>query len=282
MIVTESKAFLISRISELKESGNLIGFVPTMGALHDGHISLVKQSVLDNNVCIVSIFINPRQFNKPSDLEKYPRTIKEDLEFLDLILRPDDIVFTPGVDEIYNNHQTVKYDFGGLEDVLEGKYREGHFQGVATVVNILFDIVKPDRAYFGLKDYQQYLIIKKLINIAKLNIEIKPCEIVREKNGLAMSSRNKRLSKDIRSKAGIIYQALKKVQTIAAYSEINELKILVSNIIDSVPGFELEYFEIVNSETLMPVDNLVSDEGVIACIAVYAEDIRLIDNIIIK
>lgn len=282
MIVTESENWLRSRIKKLKESDNSIGFVPTMGALHKGHLSIVKRAVRENDICIISIFVNPKQFNNSSDLEKYPRTIKEDLSLLDKHLAINDIVFNPSVEEIYKNHKQAVYDLGNLEEIMEGKFREGHFQGVATIVNILFDIITPDKAYFGKKDYQQYLIIKKLVKTTGHQIKIIPCPIVREKNGLAMSSRNNRLSDKQRQNAGIIFKALEIARSLVSTAGTVEIKEEVCRIIQSSTDFDLEYFKIVDSETLMDIDDIDSGTGVIACIAVYAGEIRLIDNIILK
>jgi pantoate--beta-alanine ligase len=282
MIITESRAWLTSRVNELKESDKKIGFAPTMGALHKGHISLIKKAVKENDICIVSIFINPKQFSNSKDLEKYPKTIKEDLSLLNMCLSVNDIVFIPSFDEIYNKHKNTIYDLGRLENIMEGKFREGHFQGVATVVNIFFDIIKPSRAYFGLKDYQQYLIIKRLVEITGLQIEIVPCKIIRENNGLAMSSRNKRLNKEQKQYSGNIFKALEMAKSLLKSADFSEIKNEVEKIIQSTPGYNLEYFEIVDSETLTKISDINSSSDLIACIAVYAGDIRLIDNIILK
>ena len=282
MVILDSGTHLTKLISEKKQSGNSIGFVPTMGALHDGHMSLVTEAVNNNDICIVSIFVNPIQFNNPEDLKKYPRTIKNDLLLLGNHLREKDIIFTPSEKEMYPEKIDAKYNFGNLDTVMEGKYREGHFNGVAIVVKRLFDITLPDKAYFGLKDFQQYLIIKAMALKTRLSVEIIPCPIIREIDGLAMSSRNVRLDKNRRKSAPKIYKSLKKAKSLINIKSVGEIKSYVSEIINSDPFLELEYFEIVEMDNLLGFSdiNLVSEA--IGCIAVQAGQVRLIDNIIIK
>ncbi|MFC2121391.1 pantoate--beta-alanine ligase [Bacteroidota bacterium] len=282
MIVIDSGIQLTKLIREKKDGGANIGFVPTMGALHDGHISLVVEAINNNEIAIVSIFVNPIQFNNPDDLKKYPRTIENDLLLLGNHLREKDIVFTPSEKEIYPEKVNTKYNFGHLEQVMEGKFRKGHFNGVAIVVKKLFDITLPDKAYFGLKDFQQYIIIKNLVLISRLSVEIVACPINREADGLAMSSRNRRLDNNHRKSASKIYKALKIAKSLVNSKSIEEIRSEVAEIINSDPFLKLEYFEIVNMENLLSISNIDSVSGVIACIAVQAGQVRLIDNIIIK
>ncbi|MEA1885796.1 MAG: pantoate--beta-alanine ligase [Bacteroidota bacterium] len=265
-----------------RQKGKSIGLVPTMGALHAGHTSLVEQSIRDNDITIVSIFVNPTQFNDATDLVKYPRTLDVDLRILSAILGTDDIVFTPGADDIYRNEKIPPIDLGHLDKIMEGKHRPGHFMGVVRIINILFDLCKPDRAYFGRKDFQQLAVIKTLVKQKELDIKIIGCPIVREDNGLALSSRNERLSPAMREKAGIIYQTLKKYHEQFVPFDINTLKNNVISEINAVEGLSVEYFEIVDNNDLMPLDSvndISSNKSYTGCIAVYAGDVRLIDNI---
>lgn len=256
-----------------------IGFVPTMGALHEGHLSLMKKSFSENQITVVSIFVNPTQFNNKEDLEKYPRTIEADLEKIKSV-SDKIIVYHPESHDIYENQlKSEKYDFGGIEFEMEGKFRPGHFDGVGTIVQKLFDAVKPTRAYFGEKDFQQLQIIKKLVEIKKMSIEIIPCEIYREANGLAMSSRNERLSKEERKQAAIIYQTLvvakEKFGTKSAY-EVSEW---VKKTFQKQSLFTLEYFEIADEGTLKSINRKQKNKKYRAFIAVFVNNIRLIDNI---
>ncbi len=279
MVVVRYKKELQDTLKIHRSGNQKIGFVPTMGALHNGHLSLVKRSLAENTVTVVSIFINPTQFDNPADLEKYPENLEQDLLLLEQ-LSQSIIVFAPSPSEIYNGNITAKsYDFGGLETVMEGTYRAGHFDGVATVVELLFKAVAPHKSYFGEKDFQQLQIIRKLTAQQELPIAIIGCPIEREPNGLARSSRNERLSKSTRESAGFIYETLLAASEKFGTENAPHLRDqVVSKFVDN-PIFKLEYFEIVNEETLMPVIEKKENLKYRAFIAVYAEGIRLIDNI---
>jgi pantoate--beta-alanine ligase len=270
-----------TRISEIKDylrsrQGMVQGFVPTMGALHEGHLALVRRAREENNLVSCSIFINPIQFNSPDDLEKYPRTLEEDLKLLGD--EGCDMAFVPSVEEMYPEPVTEKFDFGILETVMEGKYRPGHFNGVAIVVKRLFDIMKPGKAYFGEKDYQQLKVIQELVNRHNMPVNIIPCPTVREDDGLAISSRNRRLSKGERSVAPLIYLVLNEVNKQAGKTPVNDLvEWAVTQLSES--GFVVEYFEIANSETLLPIQEWDPDLKTRAFTACYLGNIRLIDNI---
>ena len=278
MQIIKEKAALAQIISTLKTQGSHIGFVPTMGALHEGHLSLVRQAATACDVVVVSIFINPTQFDNATDLNNYPRTLESDtqkLEELGLEL----IVFTPAAAELYNNQiESEQFQFEGLEFEMEGKYRAGHFDGVGTVVKKLFELVRPDKAFFGEKDYQQLLIIKKLAQLIKLPVEVVGCPIYREENGLARSSRNERLSAKTRQEASFIYETLLKVKDKFGTESANHISQWVENQFKAHSNFELEYFEIADSETLKPISDKTQGRSFRAFIAVYSEDIRLIDN----
>ncbi len=253
-----------------------IAFVPTMGALHKGHLSLIKKAQSENNLVVVSIFVNPTQFDNKEDLKKYPKTLEADLKLLKKV--NCDLVFTPTVKEIYDDAVVSKhYKFDGLENEMEGKFRKGHFNGVATIVQRLFEIVTPNKAYFGEKDFQQFQIIKKLVEIEKLPIKIVGCKIFREKDGLAMSSRNIRLSKKHRKSAPFIYKTLKKAKKKLQNKTIEEIVHWVNKKFKKHPFLELEYFIIADEKTLK--DSTVKEANLRAFIAVFAGEIRLIDNI---
>jgi len=264
-------------ITDLKEQGNLIGFVPTMGALHKGHLTLIKNSLRDNDITVVSIFVNPIQFNNKKDLIAYPRDLQRDILKLDK--NECDIVFCPEDKEIYPEPINEKYDLGGLDMVMEGKFRPGHFQGVAIVVKRLLDIVTPDNAYFGKKDFQQLTIIKYLVKSLRLPVKIIGCETLRENDGLAMSSRNQLLDKELRSKAAIIPLTLFKCKELKSSMEIEQIKSFVEKTINEPEGLKLEYFEIVEKDLLHPVNSWNDKKDLVACIAVWAGNVRLIDNI---
>lgn len=253
------------------------GFVPTMGALHEGHLSLVKRAGSENDIVIVSIFVNPTQFNDKNDLLRYPRDLNADMEKLSHI--KCDYVFAPSVEEIYPVPDTRVFNFGHLETVMEGRFRPGHFNGVAQVVSRLFNIVKPDKSYFGLKDFQQLAIIRELVNQLKLSVNIIPCDIMREPDGLAMSSRNTLLSPKSRKAAPLIRQTLLKANELKRNKSVKEIKELVTAEIDSNPYLKTEYFEIVNETTLLPVHSWDEPYKKVGCIAVYSGRVRLIDNI---
>lgn len=276
---------IINVISELeKELANQrrenksVGFVPTMGALHSGHLSLVKQCLKDNDICIVSIFVNPTQFNNSDDLEKYPRTLEKDTELLKSI-SDDIIVFAPSVKEIYPEPDTRQFDFGRLDKVMEGKFRHGHFNGVAQVVSRLFDIVKPGKAYFGEKDFQQLAIVKALVKQLNLDIQIVPMPIVREDSGLALSSRNQRLTDQQKNTAVNISKILFKSRDEKHKYSVDETLNNVIMAINSFEELEVEYFEIVDGNTLQPIRDWNQSEYIVGCITVFCGDVRLIDNI---
>ena len=264
---------------ERKESKS-IGFVPTMGALHSGHIDLVRKCVAENDICVVSIFVNPTQFNNKNDLLNYPRTLSEDLDMLEKA--GCQCVFTPSSEEIYPEEDSRVFEFGDLANVMEGRFRPGHFNGVAQVVSILFDIVEPDRAYFGLKDFQQLAIVRDLVRQLQLNIEIIPVPIVRESDGLAMSSRNTRLSPKQRKEAPAIARALTESLALYKSSTVDELKIRVREAINQFPELEVEYFDIVDGFTLKSINSWEDSKYPVGCVAVFAGEVRLIDNIIYK
>jgi pantoate--beta-alanine ligase len=259
-----------------------VGFVPTMGALHKGHISLVENAVSDCPVIVVSIFVNPLQFNDKNDLINYPRTIENDLSLLGPVLRNNDIVFIPSVMEIYPEEDKRKFQFGNLDNVMESLHRPGHFNGVAQVVTRLFEIVKPDIAYFGLKDFQQLAVIKDLVRQTNNKVKIISCPIIREKDGLAMSSRNMLLDPEIRKKAPVIFNTLSAASEMIRERDIQEIKRFVEKSINNAKGFILEYFEIVDDTELIPVnfkEEMVPEKEYYGCIALKAGKIRLIDNI---
>nr|WP_320020797.1 pantoate--beta-alanine ligase [uncultured Draconibacterium sp.] len=258
--------------------GKTVGFVPTMGALHQGHISLVKQAVSETPVVVVSIFVNPTQFNDPNDLERYPRTLENDMK----LLEPTgcSIVFAPNAKEVYPEPDKRKFNFGKLEEVMEGKHRPGHFNGVAQVVSRLFDIVKPTKAYFGLKDFQQLAIVKNMVKQLQLPVEIVPCAIIREESGLAMSSRNELLTEEQRKNAAVISETLFKAKELKGQKSVQEIADWVTKTINKNPFLDVEYFEIVDDEQLQPVNNWDEKSIKVGCVAVFCGKIRLIDNII--
>lgn len=280
MIVFRKSEEAEKRISAIRKSGKKIGFVPTMGALHQGHLSLVEHSKKENDFNIVSIFVNPTQFNNSTDLEKYPRTEEADLKLLEEI--GCDAVFIPTVDDIYpNGSHSEKFDFNGLELQMEGKFRPGHFDGVGTVVKRLFEIVKPDNAYFGEKDFQQLRIIQQLVKSEKLNVRIVPVPIKREKDGLAMSSRNLRLTEEMRNEAPVIYKILKESKDYFKNHSVKETEKFAKKLFDKT-ALKLEYFEIADEETLESAHEKSDSKHLRAFVAAFAGDIRLIDNLRIK
>lgn len=255
------------------------GLVPTMGALHEGHLSLVRQACAENDMVIVSIFVNPTQFNNPADLHQYPKSLEKDLELLEGI-SSSLLIFAPSVTDIYSGDiSSRKYDFNGLDKVMEGRFREGHFNGVGTIVETLFKVINPDIAYFGEKDFQQLQIIRKLVADKNLGVVIKGCPIVREPNGLAMSSRNQRLSTKVREEASFIYQTLLAAKSKFGTKSARYVMDWVQRRFKSNPYLKLEYVEITDVETLTPVKKKQSDRKYRAFIAAYADGVRLIDNI---
>jgi len=279
MLIFETQLALIEHLKVNFDSTTTIGFVPTMGALHQGHLSLVEESMQNNDLTIVSIFVNPTQFNNLEDLQKYPRNLDTDIAKLQTISE-NLIVYAPTVDDIYEGNTTSKsFNFDGLENQMEGKFRPGHFDGVGTIVKRLFDIVNPTNAYFGEKDFQQLQIIKKLVEKEHLPINIVGCAIFREKNGLAMSSRNERLSPNERNDAAIIYQTLLEVQHKFLTEPLSEIEQWVNQEFENQPDFKLDYFEIADETTLITCKSKNTDQKYRAFIAVFVNNIRLIDTI---
>lgn len=278
MEIFKTKKTLLDYIERQKEMGKKVGFAPTMGALHDGHISLYEAARKENDLVISSIFVNPTQFNNASDLEKYPRTIEKDIDILEKSAFVD-AVYIPEVTDIYpEGLKSKEYNFDGLENEMEGKFRPGHFNGVGTVVEELFRQVKPDNAYFGDKDYQQLAIIKKLVEKLNLPIKIHGVPIYREKNGLAMSSRNKRLDHEQCEAAKVIYETLVKVNDWFRIITVSEIYQRVKDIFEDQRGMVLEYFEIADEATLKETDFFYKDRNYRAFIVVFVGDVRLIDN----
>jgi pantoate--beta-alanine ligase len=266
-------------IIRFKQDAISIGFVPTMGALHSGHISLIERAKKENDVVGCSIFVNPIQFNKKEDLEKYPRTFEEDVRNLNEV--GCDFLFNPSVDEMYPGPVTEKYDFGFLDTVMEGEHRPGHFNGVAVIVRKLFEIFKPEKAYFGMKDYQQLCVIQAMTEMHGLPVEIIPCPTVRESDGLAMSSRNVRLSAEARKIAPEIYHILSEAQKRYNVMSAADLENWAIQEFGKFHEFDVEYFKISDSKTLQSFKNWSEVESAIACTAVFLGGVRLIDNLII-
>ena len=276
MKVLKSKKTLIDYVERQREMGKKIGFAPTMGALHQGHLSLYKAAKKENDEVISSIFVNPTQFNNPDDFQKYPKTLEKDLELLEKA--GVDAVYVPNVEEMYpDGLSSKKYDFDGLENEMEGKYRPGHFDGVGTIVEELFRQVQPHNAYFGEKDYQQLAIIKKMVEKTKLPVKIHGVPTLREEDGLAMSSRNVRLTETQRKEATIIYETLTKVKEWFKVLSVEEIKLRVLEIFRN-SNFELEYFVIADEKTLKETDFFYKDKNYRAFIVAYADTVRLIDN----
>jgi pantoate--beta-alanine ligase len=271
--IKETSAYI-----DLKKANNRgIGFVPTMGALHEGHLELMRRAKKENDVLVVSVFVNPKQFDNPEDLKKYPRDLAKDRALLEEV--GCDILFAPDVEEMYPEEENQHYDFGPLDTVMEGASRKGHFNGVAIVVRKLFDIVKPHNAYFGEKDFQQLAIIKELVKQTKQPLTIMPCPIVREADGLAMSSRNERLTTQERELAPFIYQTLLRAKD--KMSDVNPawVKAWVKDEFGKKKAFTLDYFEIAEDTYLQPVDSWEDGRGTMGFIAVFLGKVRLIDNI---
>ena len=272
---TDLSAFLKSQ----EKYGQTLGLVPTMGALHKGHLSLVNKALTENNRVVVSIFVNPTQFDNSSDLDKYPRSLENDIQLLKA-LSEKVIVFAPSIEDMYDsNVQSKTFEFDGLDQVMEGEFRTGHFEGVGTIVELLLRTVSPQKAYFGEKDFQQLQIIRKLVEKNHIDVEIIGCPIERESNGLAMSSRNERLSHEIRQKASFIYKTLKTAKQKFGTESAKQIIDWVKVQFDGNDDFELEYFSISDEETLNPIDGKENNKNYRAFIAVYANEVRLIDNL---
>jgi len=283
MIICKTRDEISAAVAELRRQNKTLGFVPTMGALHNGHLSLVKKSMSENDCTAVSIFVNPTQFNNKHDLQTYPRTVDADVKLLEET--GADIAFVPSVETMYPeglDNVTESYDFGFIGQVMEGAARPGHFNGVGIVVHRLFDLVKPDRAYFGMKDFQQIAIIREMVRQCNINIEIIPCPIVREDDGLALSSRNTRLNEEQRRQAVQISQTLFKAVGLVGEKSVDEVKEFVISTVNSVPLLDVEYFEIVDGYSLQTISSWNESEWVVGCITVNVGDVRLIDNITLK
>lgn len=279
MFVFHKKTQLQEHLKPFREKGLSIGFVPTMGALHAGHLSLLEKSRTENAFTVISIFVNPTQFNNPDDLLKYPRTLEDDVAKIEE-LDPHIIVYAPSVSDIYGAHTVSEhFDYDGLENQMEGKHRPGHFDGVGTVVSKLFEIIRPDVAYFGEKDFQQLQIVRKMTQKLGLPVQIKGLPIYRESNGLAMSSRNARLSAAEREKAAVIYKTLKTAQGLFGTKSAEQITNAVLQIFEQEKGIELEYFEIADEATLQPFEEKIPGRHYRAFIAVFVGDVRLIDTI---
>ena len=282
MLIFNNKAELNKHLKSISTPNSSIGFVPTMGALHSGHLSLLEKSVQNNSCTVISVFVNPTQFNNPEDLEKYPRTLEDDVEKTKKVSNSI-IVYAPTIEDIYEGNTTSQhFDFDGLENQMEGKFRPGHFDGVGTVVKRLLEIVKPTNAYFGEKDFQQLQIVKKLVAKEKIPVTIVGCPIYRESNGLAMSSRNERLSAKERENASIIFEILNKAKLLFGTESATSVTDFVTKAFEKHPDFELEYFEIADEDTLLPCVIQSEDKNYRAFIAVFVNKIRLIDTISLK
>ena len=266
-------------ISRHKQAGNRIGFVATMGALHEGHLKLVHKAVEENNFVVVSIFVNPIQFNNPEDLAKYPRTLENDLD--KLASTGCHLVFAPSAEEMYPEPDLTEFDFGKLDKVMEGKFRPGHFKGVAIVVKKLFEIITPDKAYFGEKDFQQLVIIRKMVQQFNLPVTVITYPIVREPDGLAMSSRNARLTTEERKEANAIYLALNSAKENYSWFTRDGIEELIRVEIQQFPYFRIEYVSVVDTVTLQPFDDWMDVEHAVVCVAAFIGNVRLIDNIIL-
>ncbi|HEX9981405.1 MAG TPA: pantoate--beta-alanine ligase [Flavobacterium sp.] len=278
MLIFNKQADISAHLQKAS-AGKSVGFVPTMGALHEGHLSLLRKSMEENGLTVISIFVNPTQFNNAEDLEKYPRTLEADVEKIKA-LSQEIIVFAPNVENIYaGKTESQHFDFDGLEDQMEGRFREGHFNGVATIVKRFFEIIKPDNAYFGEKDFQQLQIVRKMVKKHGLAVNVIGCPVFREPNGLAMSSRNERLSRNQRQLAAIIYKTLETARIKFRTESAKQVADLVEKVFQENSGFRLEYFQIADEDTLKPVTRKLKNKKYRAFIAVFADKVRLIDTI---
>ncbi|GAB3709667.1 pantoate--beta-alanine ligase [Spirosoma flavus] len=256
-----------------------IGFVPTMGALHEGHLALVEAARRENDVVVSSIFVNPVQFNNPDDLARYPRTLEEDCQKLETA--GCDVVFAPSVEEMYPQKPLLRIHFGELETVLEGAFRPGHFNGVGIVVSKLFNIVQPDRAYFGQKDLQQVAVIRRLVQDLSFPVELIRCPTLREEDGLAMSSRNRNLTPDERQQAPVLFQSLTMARDLLLEGQdVVQVKSAVTNFFASRPEFRLEYVDVVNADTLQSAEEVLAPGQTAICLAAHLGKVRLIDNLV--
>ena len=277
MLVVDTIAQLRTFLATARAEGRRIGLVPTMGALHEGHASLVRRAVAENDVVVVSDFVNPTQFNDKNDLLKYPRTLEADCELLEK--EGAAYVFAPSVEEVYPEPDTRQFSYAPLDTVMEGKYRPGHFNGVCQIVSKLFMMVEPDKAYFGEKDFQQLAIIREMVKQMQFPLQIVGCPIVREADGLALSSRNARLSDEQRQQALNISRTLFQSKEYAASHTVAETQQFVEDAIAASEGLELEYFELVDGTTLQKISRWEDTDYAVGCITVYCGEVRLIDNI---
>jgi len=275
MLLVKTRENLSEVLFRIKSNDKSIGFVPTMGALHQGHLSLIQRARRENLVVVVSIFINPIQFNNKEDLQKYPRTLDEDIAMIEQFT---DILFIPSEEEMFSEFPTEQYHFGNLETVMEGASRPGHFNGVAIIVKRLFDLITPDKAYFGEKDFQQLAIIQALVKQYELNTIIVPCPVIRESNGLAMSSRNRQLSPQEQDVASKVYAILEQSRTVRFISVKQTIEFVISKIAE-IEEITLDYFQIVDDKTLQEVTQWEGVRGVVGCVAFYINNVRLIDNV---
>ena len=279
MLIFNNQIDLKTHLESIKIKGTTIGFVPTMGALHEGHLSLIRQSLSENSITVMSIFVNPTQFNNMEDLKKYPRTLEADVQKIATV-SPNVIVFAPTVDDIYKgNTVSGSFDFDGLEQQMEGRHRPGHFDGVGTIVKRLFEIVEPTNAYFGEKDFQQLQIVKKMVAKLKIPVNVVGIPISRESNGLAMSSRNERLSTGERSNAAFIYEILETAKKKFLTQSAKRVSVWVEKAFQRRKDIRLEYFEIADENTLLPCVRKRRSRKCRAFIAVFVNDVRLIDTI---
>jgi pantoate--beta-alanine ligase len=280
MELIKTSKVLVERLMAHRKNHDTIGFVPTMGALHMGHLSLVKRARDECDLVLVSIFVNPNQFNDTADLDNYPRDLEKDVEMLKS--SPCELLFVPGVKEIYPQPDTRFFDFGNLDKVMEGAHRPGHFNGVAQVVSRLFDISKPDKAYFGQKDFQQLAIVREMVRQLNFGTDVVACPIVREPDKLAMSSRNLLLSKKQRKSAPLIAETLFESCNFGKSNSVSDTRLFVLEKINASPELEVEYFEIVDGASLQSLDNWRESDYIVGCIAVFAGNVRLIDNVVYK
>lgn len=280
MQVVKTISELKSLISGFKNEGKVVGLVPTMGALHAGHKSLVDCARKENDIVVVSVFVNPTQFNNKQDLATYPRTEAADCRLLEAA--GADVVFMPSVEEVYPEPDTRVFDLGAVAEVMEGAHRPGHFNGVAQIVSKLFAMVNPDRAYFGEKDFQQIAVIRKMVELEGFKLEIVACPIKREDDGLALSSRNVRLTAEQRMLAPNIFRILKESRNFASTHTVEETIAYVTDSLNALPQMEVEYYEIVDGSTMQPVRSWDASSHIVGCITVYCGEVRLIDNIAYK
>ncbi|WP_396165937.1 pantoate--beta-alanine ligase [Flavobacterium sp.] len=282
MLVFQTQNALQIELKKAQNQSKKIGFVPTMGALHRGHLSLLEQSISENEITVLSIFVNPTQFNNAEDLKKYPRTLEKDIALVQE-LNKNILIYAPSVTDIYEGNTISRsFDYDGLEHQMEGKHRPGHFDGVGTIVKKLFEIVEPTHAYFGEKDFQQLQIVKKLVVKHKIPVNVIPCEIYREPSGLAMSSRNERLSDNARNESKLIYKILLEAKDKFMLKSAKQVTEFVVREFKKHKNFTLEYFEIAEEETLLSCKRKTKNKKYRGFIAVFIEDIRLIDNISLK